>query len=229
MNSKKSCFGGFTLIELLIVIAIITLLAGLLLPALKKAKDNAKSIQCRSNLKQINLVYAMYPGDYDNWCMTGLDNTWGGWPNIMIGLGYIRKSTVFFCPSEPRATLDGMINPCIGLNMGTFGCTGIFAAQKTLSINRFNNNSNLIVFIDVPSKETGVDQLSGYLACKPGAIYPLPGYGYYPVILRHSKYANAVFFDGHVDKLDRNDLTTTWKHWNPTTISATPAGSLWER
>jgi prepilin-type N-terminal cleavage/methylation domain-containing protein/prepilin-type processing-associated H-X9-DG protein len=123
-NPVRKTSPGFTLIELLVVIAIIAILAGMLLPALAKAKMKGQGAACMNNLKQLGAATIMYVGEYDDKLPYaalrlnyGTERTWdsvingylGGtrteaqmWtpPYTVTSAGYNNKTPSVLCPAD---------------------------------------------------------------------------------------------------------------------------------
>ena len=94
----------FSLIELLVVIAIIAILASMLLPALNKARDRARSVKCANTAKQLGMYFALYTQNYGGWIPACTQSGADGKPNWTVSLINGFRSITrndFVCPAVP--------------------------------------------------------------------------------------------------------------------------------
>jgi prepilin-type N-terminal cleavage/methylation domain-containing protein len=93
---------GFTLIELLVVVAIISILIGLVFPALWRGKGEAEKAACGSNLSQIFKSAVMYAGDRDNKIFPFLDEDSAAYEHLQLLTSVADSPKIFICPSAGR-------------------------------------------------------------------------------------------------------------------------------
>lgn len=233
MKSNSESAKGFTLVEMLVVIAILGILTAMLLPALSRAKERARSARCQNNLKQLGLAVRMALDANGTWPVQPIHleefaakYTSANYHNIPT------NSSIWFCPSWKDGNVSDTIGT-YGFNRDGSGDVDEFAARaadKPLGIGKgpgarlgrpeseIVHPADMIVLGEMTEMEVTPHSVIATIGTAFIQNFPFNrSYGYF-CVFRHNRRADSLFGDGHVESADHGGLIgkddSARRRWN---------------